>query len=111
MDSRPSDAPARLVRLRDAIRGGNWGDADAISRELERCALPQGSALGEYLETLRETLTLARAARSNAAASLARIRAAVRFQESLTGSLRQDFAGAANTGPESLVSSAVPSDI
>jgi hypothetical protein len=82
MDSRHSEAKAQLNRLRDSIRSENWDSADALAHGLSSCSLPPDAGfLGEHLAALKETLILAKASRSNSAASLARIRAAARFQE------------------------------
>ncbi len=74
---------------------------------LAQCALPpETRELGAYLDALRQTLILARASRANSAASLARVRAASRFQTHRsfyadgTG-VRQEFADPAETGRES----------
>jgi hypothetical protein len=107
MDSRHSDgcaepapdAPAGLAHVRDAIRGGNWTRAESVARGLAQCAIPrQQDELGEYLDALKQTLILAKASRSNAAASLARVRAASRFQANcpFVAPVRQDFADSAD---------------
>jgi len=108
MESRPSDAPDCLMRLR--------GSAQSIAFGLAQCALPpETRALGAYLDALRQTLILARASRANSAASLARVRAAARFQthRQLTADgigLCQDFAVPAETGRESPVTLPVSSN-
>jgi hypothetical protein len=121
MDSRHSEAPPRdapdvLTQLRNAIRGGDWGAAQSIALGLARCALPpETRELGAYLDALRQTLLLARASRANSAASLARVRAAARFQTHrsfIAGDDcdRQDFAAPAGIGRDSLSSVPISSD-
>ena len=99
MDSRPSDAPSRLADIRHFIRCGNWDAADSIAGSLTQVPVPGTPAgLKNYLDDLRQTIILAKASRSVAAASLARVRAAATFQsrESPLPSERQDFVDPAN---------------
>ncbi len=104
MDCKPSDtniiadttriaATTRLAQIRVAVRDGNWDAADSMARTLGSCLLPLAAPeLEGYLAALRQTVLLARASRSVAAAALARVRAAAQFgtDESLPAH-RQDF--------------------
>jgi hypothetical protein len=115
-DASSSDAPDVLIQLRNAIRRGDWGAAQSIALGLAQCALPpETRELGAYLDSLKQTLILARASRANSAASLARVRAAARFQTHRSflaagAGDRQDFADAAETGREPLALAPVSSN-
>jgi hypothetical protein len=96
----PASASTQLVLLRNSIRGGNWEAAESLAHTLQHCELPATqSELGEYLNTLKQTLIAARASRSNAAAALARIRAASKFQTDcgVSAADRQDFGGSSDS--------------
>jgi hypothetical protein len=113
MDFQRSDVHVQLAQVRDAIRGGNWGVAELNARELSKHTVPaQVCDMEAYLEELKQTLVLAKASRANAAASLARVRAAARFQQnrSFTTLGRQNFAEPTENRREPPDSSPVRSD-
>jgi hypothetical protein len=81
VDYKHSDATSRLAEVRESIRGGNWDAAESFSQSLADCPLPLSQhGLAEYLDALKATIIVAKAARSVAASSLARVRAAAKFQ-------------------------------
>jgi hypothetical protein len=91
MDSQRSNALTHLRRLGDSIRADDWRTAEGLGLNFSHCEVPTGQPeMAEYLEALKQTLILARASRSVAAATLSRVRAAARFQSAAAD--RQDFA-------------------
>jgi hypothetical protein len=84
MDSRPSDS---LDCLRESARRGDWRNALLLAEKLSRQTPPTDPReLGNYLLRLTETVIVARASRANAAATLARLRAAASFNRSALAS-------------------------
>jgi hypothetical protein len=80
MDSQPSDACLHAGLLRESILAADWHAADRLAGGFSAIAIPQtAEECGRYLKALRETLNLAKASRSVAQASLARVRAAASF--------------------------------
>jgi hypothetical protein len=80
MDFPPSDLLGTVACLRESARRGDWNSAAELAGTLPRQKLPDGpEKLGEYLRTLKEALTVARASRAHAAASLVRLTAAAKF--------------------------------
>jgi hypothetical protein len=94
--SKKEAAPARLARIRESIRGGNWDAASSFARSLADCPVPPlPHELGGYLSALKETVILAKASRSVSAASLARVRAAAGFSNQAN---RQKLADLTDSG-------------
>jgi hypothetical protein len=94
MDSQLSNALEIVARLRESARRGDWTSAADIATTLPRQTLPDnGGEVGEYLRHLKETLTVAKASRAHAAASLFRLKAAAKFNYSRydLASERQNF--------------------
>lgn len=94
MDCKPSDPPkvfavTRLAEVRDAIRDGNWSAVESRAASLAACQLPTALCdLEGYLAALKQTLIAARASRSVAVATLARVQAASTFT---TGDSSPDY--------------------
>jgi hypothetical protein len=84
--------------LRQSIQGGNWSAAESMARSLPGCLLPVTQPeLEGYLNALKHTVIMAKASRSIAAATLARVRAAERFQVGgYLSEARQNFADSAD---------------
>jgi len=69
-----------MARFQEAARRGDWAGADRLASELSNAPVPASpEEIAEYLERLQHALTIARASRSAAAATLSRIRAAAHF--------------------------------
>ena len=80
MDSPLFSHKVTLVSVAEAVRQGDWARAESLVASLDSIALPTGHAeLGEYLDSLRETLLTARIARSHLGAACHRIAAASSF--------------------------------
>jgi hypothetical protein len=80
MASQLSDTLDIVARLRESARRGDWESAAALATSLPRQAPPEGrDDVGEYLRLLKEALAVAKASRTHAAASLARLKAAATF--------------------------------
>ncbi len=85
--------PSESVRLLDrCLRLGDWDSmAELTARLSAECPL-DAEALAEYLAAIRELLARARTARAILGVSLARVRAAAEFTQTLAGQTRQDLA-------------------
>jgi hypothetical protein len=69
-----------VASLQEAVRKGDWTRAEQLAAALSQTPVPMGAtALGEYLDNLRETVVVAKVSRSHIVATLNRLRAAARF--------------------------------
>jgi hypothetical protein len=88
MDSQHSDIFDLVARIEESARRGNWKNVRALAAILPQQTLPtMHEELGEYLRRLKEALIVAKVSRANSAASLVRLNAAARFNNT-----RLDFA-------------------
>jgi hypothetical protein len=86
MVSQLSDALERVGFIRESVRRGDWRSAADLTALLPReTAAASRDELGEYLRCLQEALTVARASRAHAAASLQRLQAVARFNNARLG--------------------------
>ncbi len=84
MACQPSDEAGRLGRLRESARQGDWKNTAELTERLLQETLPiRREELGEYLRGLTEALIAAKASRADAAASLARLKAAESFNNTV----------------------------
>ena len=75
--------------LRESARRGDWESFAALTDSLPHQTLPATpEKLGEYLQALKEALSVAKDSRAQAAASLVRLNAAARFNRGRSESTR-----------------------
>jgi hypothetical protein len=87
MASQLSDVRDLVACLQESARRGDWKGAGELAAMLPQQALPGGySELDEYLRRLKEALIVAKISRAHSAATLVRLNAAARFNNT-----RADF--------------------
>lgn len=99
MASQLFNIPGLVGRLHESARRGDWQDAIELAALLRQQALPTSrEELAEYLSRLRGALIAAKASRADAAASLARLKAAASFNSSAIDPTpgRQEFGDSAD---------------
>jgi hypothetical protein len=80
MASQLSDALDCVACITESARRGDWRSAADLTALLPReTAAASRDELGEYLHCLKEAVTVAKASRAHAAASLVRLQAVARF--------------------------------
>jgi hypothetical protein len=80
MVSQLSDALERLALIRESAHRGDWQSAADLTALLPReAAAANGEELAEYLRRLQEAVTVAKASRAHASASLLRLQAVAKF--------------------------------
>jgi DTW domain-containing protein YfiP len=93
MDSPFSEAKRTVADLREAARRGDWNTANVLAVMLSQQRDQEDrEALAEYILDLKDALSVARASRAHAAASLARLNAAAGFHRVLPCEARQNIA-------------------
>jgi hypothetical protein len=80
MDSPRSDLFETLACLRESALRGDWNGVASLTASLPQQAREiDPEKLGEYLDALKEALSVAKDSRAHTAASLVRLNAAARF--------------------------------
>jgi hypothetical protein len=86
MVSQLSDALERVACIRESARRGDWQSAADVTALLpHEPAAASRDELDEYLRSLQEAVTVAKASRAHAAASLSRLQAVAKFNRARLG--------------------------
>jgi hypothetical protein len=76
-----------IARLRESARRGDWDSVASLTHLLlQQTREVNPEELGEYLQALKEALSVAKDSRAHAAGSLSRLNAAARFNHARTDS-------------------------
>jgi hypothetical protein len=100
MASPPSDTLDIIAALRESAQRGDWDTASQLVTILSGRTPPHSKEeIREYLRHLNDALIAARASRARDCASLSRLKAAAKFNDTVASLLpaRQNFGDATNS--------------